>query len=108
MERTSINLFHEHSELLNEIHTQIGNTAKVNKDKEEKKQKLNQLLKKVRLRTLCLDSFNRDLLRCKCGSLMLYSDSYDPLEGRTNDRSYRQSCIDEVQKMRLRGIGPSG
>jgi len=94
--------------LLNEIHTQIGNTAKVNKDKEEKKQKLNQLLKKVRLRTLCLDSFNRDLLRCKCGSLMLYSDSYDPLEGRTNDRSYRQSCIDEVQKMRLRGIGPSG
>ena len=29
---------------------------------------------------MCLDSYNRDILRCKCGNIMVYVDSYNPLE----------------------------
>ena len=49
------------------------------------------------------DSYNRDVLLCKCGATLLYIDSYNPLEGKTNDRSYRQSCINEMRKMQLLG-----
>ena len=48
-----------------------------------------------------MDSYNRDILRCKCGSLLVYVDSYGPLQRATNDRNYRQSCIDDMQKMQI-------
>lgn len=58
-------------------------------------------------RTSVLDSFNRDMLRCKCGIQMQYIDSYNPLKGKTNDRNYRQHCIDEMRILRIRRIPPA-
>lgn len=58
-------------------------------------------LKKLRFRTSICDEFNRDILRCRCGSILIYADTFNPLEGRRNDRSYRQNCIDEMHQMWL-------
>lgn len=53
-------------------------------------------LKKSHFRTMCLDSFNRDILRYKCGAIMQYAASYEPLKGKHNDRKYRENCINEM------------
>ena len=47
-----------------------------------------------------------DVLLCKCGFILKYADTYNPLEGKSNDRQYRQECIDEVYKMRIPRIPP--
>lgn len=49
-----------------------------------------------------IDSFNRDPIQCKCGAIMQYTYTYNPLEDKRNDRTYRKRCIDEMYKMRLR------
>ena len=53
--------------------------------------KLKQKLSKHHYRTMMMDSYNRDILRCKCGSLLVYVDTYDPLQTATNDRSRNAS-----------------
>lgn len=37
---------------------------------------------------------------------MKYEYTYDPLEGRHNDRTYRKECIDEMQGLQIRRAGP--
>ena len=59
-------------------------------------------LRKIRFRTSVCDEFNRDILRCKCGSILQYVDTYNPLEGKKNDRQYRQDCINEMYEMWIR------
>ena len=59
-------------------------------------------MNKLKFRTFLLDSFNRDILRCPCGNTLLYVSTYNPLEKKTNDRTYRQNCIDEMRSMSIR------
>jgi hypothetical protein len=88
--------------LLDEIHNQLGEKQKIKKTKEMRAQMLKTKQKKQRFRTLCIDSFNRDPLRCKCGCIMSWVDSYDPFEKHYhNDRNYRQNSIDEMREMWL-------
>ena len=67
--------------------------------------------KRYHVRTFIMDSYNRDIMRCPCGGIMTYVDSYDPLIGVTDHERYRKDCIDEMRQMRLRrggpGMGPS-
>ena len=63
--------------------------------KQREKQRV-QKLRKLKFRTSVCDDFNRDVLRCRCGALLVYADTYNPLEGIKNDRTYRQNCIDEM------------
>ncbi len=55
---------------------------------------------KYKSRTFILDSYNRDILKCPCGSIMMYIESYVPEE--IVNEQYREQCINEVYKMRLR------
>lgn len=93
---------------LYKIHELLGNTKKISKDKEERKIKLKQKLSHFHYRRMVLDSYNRDVLKCKCGSTLVYKDTYDPLIGGHNDRFYRQSCIDEMYQMWIRRNGNRG
>ena len=93
---------------LYKIHELLGNPKKLHEDKKERKKKLKQKLSKHHYRTMMMDSYNRDILRCKCGSLLVYVDTYDPLQTATNDRNYRQSCIDDMRKMQIRRNGNRG
>ena len=75
------------------------------KDKHTQKQRQllrQKLLYKCRYRTMSIDSFNRDPLKCRCGNFMIYTITYNPLEGGHYDRAYREACINEMQAMRIR------
>ena len=67
--------------------------------------------KRYHVRTFIMDSYNRDIMKCPCGGIMAYVDSYDPLIGVTDHERYRKDCIDEMRQMWLRrggpGMGPS-
>ena len=83
-------------ERIYELMNQTRQASRLKRQREkEKREKLN----KIRFRTSVCDEFNKDMLRCKCGSILVYTDSYNPLEGKTNDRAYRQNCIDEMYKL---------
>ena len=71
-------------------------TSRTKRQREiERSRKLN----KMKFRTAICDDFNRDIIRCSCGAILKYADSYNPLEGISNDRGYRQECIDDMRKM---------
>jgi len=71
-------------------------TSRTKRQREiERSRKLN----KMKFRTAICDDFNRDVLRCRCGAILKYADSYNPLEGISNDRGYRQKCINDMRKM---------
>ena len=91
---------------LERIYELMGSEKKRSRDKRRREQERKEKLRKLRLRTSVCDTFNRDLLLCKCGFIMKYADTYNPLEGLTNDRDYRKKCIDEVRKMRIPRIPP--
>lgn len=87
---------------LDKVHTLLGikkNRPSLNKAqrKEEVKKKLN----KLKFRTHLIDTYNKDILKCKCGSTLVYDYTYNPLEGRINDRNFRQESIDEMFRLRL-------
>lgn len=93
---------------LNRIHELLGNTTKVSK---EKRSVIKQTLhNKLKYRTLLIDTYHKDPLKCPCGHFMEYVDTMDPFGrlvsldgsygGKINDRQYRDDCINEVFKMR--------
>ncbi len=84
----------------------IGKVRKTSKKRNERKKQLQHKLNKLKFRTLCMDTYNRDILRCRCGELMIYVDTYNPLDGITNDRNYRQNCINEMRDLWLRRGSP--
>lgn len=88
-------------ELLNHIHELLGNARNRDYSEETRNKKKDMALKKLRFRTMLLDSFNRDILLCPCGSELQYVTSYNPLENIANDREYRQRCIDEMRRMSI-------
>ena len=93
-------------DLLDKLHEMIGKERNTINDRNERKKKLQKKMNKLKFRTLCMDTYNRDILRCTCGDIMIYVDSYNPLDGITNDRFYRQTCINEMREMWLRRNGP--
>ncbi len=93
-------------ELLNLLHEILNEKNKIHKDSADRKDALKSKLNKFRFRTMCIDSYNRDVLKCKCGSIMLYVDTYNPLKGKSNDRNYRKNCINEMREMHLRRGSP--
>lgn len=88
---------------LNHIHELLGKEKKKDYSVETRNKIKTSKMNKLKYRTMVRDSYNRDVLLCKCAATLLYIDSYNPLEGKTNDRSYRQSCINEMRKMQLLG-----
>jgi len=88
-------------DLLNHIHELLGKERKKDYSKEARDRLKKRKLNKLKYRTAIRDTYNRDVLLCSCGCIMNYIDTYNPLEGITNDRYYRQTCIDEMRKMRL-------
>lgn len=86
-------------DLLDTMHEKIGKERKVVKDRNTRKRKLQKMTDKLRYRTMILETYGRDILKCKCGHQLVYVDTYDPLEGKCNDNNYRQGCIDEMRKM---------
>jgi hypothetical protein len=89
-------------EQLHRIYELLGMEKKNSRDLRQRKEQRLKKMGKLRFRTSVCDSFNRDVLRCKCSSILEYVDTYNPLEGKTNDRAYRQSCIDEMHEMWIR------
>lgn len=93
-------------DILDVIHEQLGQKNKITKTRQARKRMLDEKRKKYRFRTMCMDTYNRDVLLCRCGELMQYVDSYNPLDRRSNDREYREECINEMRELRLRRAGP--
>ena len=87
---------------LDKVHELLGIKKNKNYSRETRTKALKNKLNKFRYRTHLIDSFNRDPIQCKCGSIMQYTYTYNPLENSKNDRTYRKRCIDEMYKMRLR------
>lgn len=85
------------------IHELLGNPKRIAKYKVDRKIQQKQKLSKFHYRTMIMDTYNRDVLMCKCGNIMEYTYTWNPLEGIHNDRYYRRSCIDEMYEMRVRG-----
>lgn len=88
-------------DILDEIHKLLGSQKKTYRNKEKRKRELKAKLNKLKFRTHLADTYNRDIFKCECGHNFYYVFSYNPLEGKSNDRTYRQNCIDEMSKMRL-------
>lgn len=84
---------------LERIYELMNQVRKASRLKREREKQRREKLNKLRWRTSVCDEFNRDMLRCRCGATLVYADTYNPLEGRCNDRAYRQSCIDEMYQM---------
>lgn len=93
---------------LEKIYELMGKQKKASRDKRKREQERKQKLRRIRFRTSVCDTFNRDVLLCKCGHYLKYSETYNPLEGKTNDREYRQECINEMHKMQIPRIPPGG
>ncbi len=94
-------------DLLDEIHKLLGNERKIYRNREKRKAELKARLDRLKFRTQMADTYNKDIFRCdQCGNSFYYICTYNPLEGVSNDREYRQDCIDEMRSMRLSGGGP--
>lgn len=89
---------------LSKIHQLLGNEQKATKSLRDKKKRLS--LNKFKYRTHLIDSFNRDPLKCPCGYTMIFTISYNPLEGVSNDRAYRKNSIDEMRQLSIRRRSP--
>ena len=96
----------KNQELLEKIHEKLGAVRRISKTKNERKRLLAAKLNKLKFRTMCMDTYNRDVLLCDCGNYMTYIDSYNPLDGISNDRQYRKMCVDEMREMWLRRKSP--
>ena len=90
-------------DVLNRVHELLGQHQKFKRTLAQRKANLQYKLKKLRFRTLCYDTYNRDMLKCRCGHLMDYISSDNPFKGgyRHNDRYYRAVCLDEMREMWL-------
>ncbi len=88
-------------DLLDHIHELLGKQRNKDYSRETRNKQKKKARNKLKYRTSIRDSYNRDVLLCKCGCTMNYINSYNPLEGKTNDRHYRQTCIDEMREMWL-------
>ncbi|MBP5279661.1 MAG: transposase, partial [Erysipelotrichaceae bacterium] len=94
-------------DLLDEIHKLLGNERKIYRNREKRKAELKARLDRLKFRTQMADTYNKDIFRCdQCGNSFYYIYTHNPLEGVSNDREYRQDCIDEMRSMRLSGGGP--
>ena len=93
------------NDVLDIINELLGKQNKVHHNKEERKNLLKEKLNKLKFRTQLIDSYNRDIFKCKCGGTFEFIYSYNPLEGNTNDRYYRKNCINEMRSLRLQRSG---
>lgn len=92
--------------LLDHLHEMLGEKRNKDYSREARNKDRKKKLNKLKYRTSMRDTYNRDVLLCSCGCTMRYTESYEPLEERKNDREYRQSCIDEMRKLRIPRIRP--
>ncbi len=90
------------NKILDQVHELLGIKNKKDYSRKARTKALKDKLNKFKYRTHLIDSFNRDPLKCKCGAIMQYTYTCNPLEGIKNDRAYRKRCIDEMYEMRLR------
>lgn len=86
---------------LNHLHELLGHKMKINNANSLRREKRQRLMDKLRYRNHMIDSFNRDPLKCSCGSIMVWTYTYNPLEGKSNERDYREECINEMQKLQV-------
>ena len=86
---------------LNHLHDLLGTIKQKDYSKQLRREKQLALLNKLKYRSHLVDSFNTDPLKCSCGSYMKWIYTYNPLEGKTNERDYRKECINEMQNLQL-------
>lgn len=92
----------KNTDTLDHIHELLGKERNKDYSKQTRDKLKKDSMNKLKFRTFLLDSFNRDVLRCTCGATLQYVSTYNPLEKKKNDRSYRQSCIDEMRRLSIR------
>ena len=95
------------NDVLDIINELLGKENKIHHSKEQRKQLLKEKLDKLKFRTQIMDTYNRDVFKCKCGGTFEYIFTYNPLEGGSNDRQYRKNCIDEMRMLWLSRGSPS-
>lgn len=62
--------------------------------------------KKYLYRNHMIESYQVDPILCKCGTLMIYVESYTPEKGEAfSDRRYRERCLDEIRRLKRRRAG---
>lgn len=86
---------------LHHLHELLGHEKHIKNVNEYRKEKRLHLMEKLKYRTHMIDSFNRDPLKCSCGNIMVWIYTYNPLEGKSNERNYREECINEMRALQL-------
>ena len=90
---------------LDEINKLLGKEKGKYQSYLEKKIILKQKLDKLKFRTQVADTYNRDVFKCGCGGTFKFTYTYNPLEGRGNDRKYREDSINEMRSLRIQRSG---
>ena len=90
---------------LDEINKLLGKDRSKYQSYLEKKIILKQKLDKLKFRTQVADTYNRDVFKCGCGGTFKFTYTYNPLEGITNDRKYREDSINEMRSLRIQRSG---
>lgn len=91
------------TETLHRIYELMGRKVHKSRSVSARRKQLKQKLNKLRFRSFCIDSYNKDVLRCSCGGILKYGYTYNPLEGTSNDRKYREKCLNEMRIMWICG-----
>ncbi|MDO4499957.1 MAG: transposase [Erysipelotrichaceae bacterium] len=89
--------------LLDKINELLGKKFpyKHTTNKQTRKYLLKKKLESLKFRTHIADSYNRDILKCGCSGTFRYVYTCNPLEGKRNDRYYKQGCINEMRSLWL-------
>ena len=62
-------------------------------------------IQKTHFRYFMIQSFQRDPIKCRCGMIMNYAETYNPFEGgRKNDIPYKERCIYTSKYLRSQTI----
>ena len=92
------------SKKLDRVHELLDDLkhSKIKHSRKYRKKKKYHAHCRLRFRSLKIDTFHIDPIQCRCGEIMIYAETYDPLRGKHNDRCYRENCINEMQRLRAR------
>ena len=95
--------------ILDKIYELYGKKIKKRlKTVKERRKIYKRRLNEFKYRCHMIKSYLKDPLLCRCGELMIYSYSYNPLEGgMINDRQYREKCLWEIRRLSIKRRGPS-
>ena len=87
---------------LDHVHDLLGKKNKKDYSRKKRKEKRNRNMEKLTYRNSMIDCFNKDPIKCRCGTTMEYRRTFDPVpKGEKNVRRYLDRSVNEVLSLRV-------